>query len=494
MLASPIAHAHFRLGGGWRQNLLVVGAYTALVVLLTTLALRTSSDQDRPEVSAACLSIVAIVQAVFAILIAPGAVRRAVLRDFQTGMIESHRPTPLSGLNMVYGYLTGPTAQSFMLFTAGLIIGGYLAGIYGVSLGFPSLMLASWYASQLCLAALAFMVIAVALLTALATAGKTNLMVLIIIFGVFGGWFLIPFVPGLTLLMGVMSAGLVLEAIGQKSLVAGSEAVLGWAMLLQIAMAIVLIAASCRKARAPDKPVFSIPLSLALLAVTGLALVLGWRHYGEFSRVIDWDQSSIAQWVGSGVTFALTGLFALSAAAYRRHQLDRVRLLTSGRPPATFHGFDSMPILITAATALILACTLPPAVHRDLHTAPLAVAAPVLAAWLMSFWVDFTVISIALARGRGVFRLILLSWGMFKALPLLIEGVLAFVAEMLGDDHATEWTIAGLSPIGTLIQVSLRHNPWIGVAAQAAIAIGVTLLGIQIRRNLRVTHSSKLPT
>jgi hypothetical protein len=202
-----LTSANFQLSGGWRQNVVIVGLYAVMTAALATLAYRTAKPADYGDVSAVCLSLITAIQGVVVLLIAPGAVRKAVLRDFQTGMIESHRLTPLSGLSLVLGYLTGPTAQAFLVYATGLLLGGMFAGAYGQSLGFAGVALSAWYGGQLCLLMLGLLVTALSLLAALASAGKANLMVLLLLFGVFGGWFVLPFVPGLALLAGVMSGG-----------------------------------------------------------------------------------------------------------------------------------------------------------------------------------------------------------------------------------------------------------------------------------------------
>ena len=116
----------------------------------------------------------------------PAAVRKAVLRDFQSGMIESHRLSPMSGPKIVIGYMTGAPVQSGCLLLASLLLGTAFAA--HVARDLSAVVLTGWYVMQGCLLCLAFMVAALSLLVALGTAGKVDVLTVGVLLVIFGGW------------------------------------------------------------------------------------------------------------------------------------------------------------------------------------------------------------------------------------------------------------------------------------------------------------------
>ncbi|MCK4341899.1 MAG: hypothetical protein KAY37_09280 [Phycisphaerae bacterium] len=488
MLLSPLTRVNFQLAGGWRQNMLIAGAYLALVVLISNVAYRSSEPGDRNTITTVLLTIITVVQGLIVLLLAPGAVRKAVLRDFQTGMIDSHRVTPLSGLNLVLGYLTGPTSQALLLYGVGLLLGGYFAGAYGQSLGFTGLMLSGWYFSQLCMLTLALLLSALVLLSALASDGKTNIMALLVIVGVLGGWFLLPFVPGLALLLGVMSAGLLIQMLGRTGPITSNSMVTAWAMVLQVALTLILLRAACRKIRAPDRALFSIRLGLILLTVMGVTLVLGWHFFSDIAGLFGPSYATSAQWFGSTTAFLLVALFPLAAVATERYRRGRVTALTTNRPPAMLDTVDLLPILLTIMTFAVMGLMLPVGLELRLHHERLTVALPLIAAVALSLWTDYACIYITLVRGKRMFWILVLSWATLKGVPLMVEGAAAVIAEMAGQGMEISWQFAGFSPIGTLIVVSEEQNPWPGLAAQLVIAVLGTVLALRLRRKLLPTE------
>lgn len=481
----PLTRAHFLLAGGWRQNIVILGVYAALVVTLATAIYGNCKPEDQTAVSGVFLFVITLVQGLLVLLIAPGAVRKAVLRDFQSGMMESHRLTPLSGLNLVVGYLAGPTAQALLLYAAGLVMGGYLAGAYGQSVRFAAGAIGGWYFSQLCLLTLALLVIALVLLTALATKGKANLITLLVLFSVLGGWFVVPFVPGVALLMGAMSAGFLGTFLIRTGPIATTNpGVLGWAILLQVVIGVILLAAAARKVRAPDRPAFSVLLGLLLLIASGVALGAGLHFFSDYRRLFRWEQNPIWQWLGSAVAFMLVALLPLAASAEERHSADRSALLARGYRSAVWRSADFMPLLLTLMTILAMYWMqqLQPDVAFDVERRTLLV--PMLVAIGLSFWTDYACIGWARGRGRSAFFGMLVAWLLLKALPLAIEGMMVFAADLARRENPTEWWFAGLSPVGTLFMATRQANPWPGIFVQGVVAAAVTVLARRPARRM----------
>ncbi len=486
-----LTKAHFRLSGGWRQNLLIIGTYVALVVALASAAYCATNPDEYRVVHGTFLILVSVVQGGLVLLVAPSAIRRAVFRDFQSGMIESHRLTPLSGLSLVTGYLTGPTAQAFLLYAVGLPIGGYFAGAYGQSLGIGAVSVVDWYLSQLCLLTLAIMELALVLLVSLATAGRANLMALLVFFGVFVGWGLVRLVPGLALLAGLWSAGRLLMNLlwvpyaGARP---GNPAAMGWAMLLQLAIATTLLVAACRKVRAPDRPAFTVRLGLVLLMLAGLTLAAG-LYFADSFQQRPTPVEPYWEWVASATVFVLVGLLPLSAAAAERQRQDR-RLAWSFSTPPRLCRFDALPLLLTVLSGALMFAMVPR--RLELPSAQLSrVGWPVLAVGL-SFWTDYCVIYLARSRGRSTFLALVLSWLVLKALPLAIEMGMILIAVLTDSSRVSAGWMAGLSPVGTMVLTvvgsdSQSDSRWVligGLAVQSVLAGLATLLVHRARDRL----------
>ncbi len=476
-----LAKVQFELSGGWRQNAIILAVYVALVLAVSGFVYGYAGASHHDEVSATFLTIMSIIQGALVLLVAPSAVRRAVLRDFQTAMIESHRLTPLSSLSLVLGYLTGPAAQVMLLYGAGLVVGGYFAADYGQSLGFPGVIITGWYASQLSVLTLALLVAALVLLTALATRGKTNLMLPLILLGVFGGYWLVLLVPGLALLMGVMSGGLIISVLTRSAATALDPAMLGWAMVLQVAMALVLLIACCRKVRAPDRPAFSLGSGLLLLLVSGFTLVMGVRYFEGFRRLIDWDESWLWQWGGSTLAFVLVGLIPLAAAASQRQHRDRAAVLATRQRPPILRLLDLTPLLLAALTAALMVLLLLEVETVRLSWSLLTEPTPVAAlsvAFFLTFWTDYVLVYTARTWQRSAKFALLFTWFILRIVPVAADAAAALSSFLTGEPAmAVVWRAAGISPIGSLLILVRGGNPWPGIAIQGIIAAVATLIG-----------------
>lgn len=474
-----LTDAHFRLAGGWRQNLAILIGYLGLVVFTATLFYRTAGPSDFGQVSGALLGIVTGVQGLMLLLVAPGAIRNAVKRDFDTGMMESHRLTPLTGLSLVLGYLTGPTAQALMMYGMGLLVGGYFAGSYGQSIGFVGASVGGWYFSQLCLLPLALLIAALVLLTAVATRGKANLLAILVLGGVFSGWLVVHLVPGVALLMGVMSAGLLGKLVGLGAIGGSDPAVLGWAMLLQVAVALPLYAAACRKVRYPHRPAFSLFLGLALLAATAVCLATGMYYLGDYNQWTGWERQPQWQTLGSVLTFMLVALLPLVAAATKSSAPVAERARRVGT--LVCHAVPALLALSTAGLLLVIVWT-PDASVVSAECWPL-----VLVALLLSFHTDFAVIRLAQRTGLSVFVALLVDWIVLKILPVVVTSAAAIAQELLGREVVVAGWLGGLSPLGTLLD-ALRFTPtWPGLGFQGVVLVVLAVAALRLRRPLAVS-------
>ncbi|MGE0479979.1 MAG: hypothetical protein AB7Q17_05850 [Phycisphaerae bacterium] len=496
MTANPLFWLNFRLAGAWRSLLTGVGLLSAAVLVFAGISYRMASPGAAAGVSGTWLGIITLAQSAFLLLAAPAAVRKAVLRDFQTGMIESHRLSPMSGLKVVLGYLTGAPVLVYVLYALGLVFGSFFVGHYTLSVGVPQAA-GSWYFVQGCLVLLSFMICSIILLVALSTSGKTNVVGLLIIGLIFGGWTIVAVVPGLALMTGLMSVDLLFAMVSNPragGTLTGNPLVLPLAALTQLVFGTIFVLASARKVRYPERAMFSIPLVLTLLATWAATLVLGVALLPAKSNIsLGFEEvGAAAQVIGSAIAFMLVALLAVVAAAVELYHVDRAAAfdrtaLRRAIPPLL------MPLLLAAAMAgltLLLATmhrnvdALPAGILTTLQDRPWRIA--LFCAALLTFWTDLALVYVAVAQGTSVFRRVLIAALVLKVGPLLFDGGAIIAYEQVDRD----WTPADLgfsggSPVGTYVLSALpAMNPWPGIIMQGVIAGLATWWALSVRKRL----------
>lgn len=493
---NPMFGLHVRLMGAWRSQAIILLVLLGGIGALASATYRMADPADRAQVSTGWLTVVLIAQAAFALLIAPGAIRRAVQRDFDTGMMESHRLSPMSGFKIVLGYLTGPTAQAMLLFATNLLVGTYFAAQRALDYGAPLSLatLGPTWLLQLGLLLLAFMLASLVLLTALVSAGKTNIIGLVVLMATVVGWWAWAFVPGVALVFGVLT---VIEVLGvfamQRAPTPGTVSSLTvlMAALAQVAFGITFVVAACRRVRAPERAMFTLPLAIVLLTIWGAALVLGVRYMPAVHPWIPrFDLLATAQIICSTVAFMLVALFAVVAAANDAFRSDRAAAFGERAVDALPRAARATPLLLagmTLAAAVLMYGQLREGVRPPglaiAFSEPLTLLALGLAP-LLSFWIDYCLIYATIARGGKVFRsLIVWSLGL-KIMPLAIDMALTWVREAGEIERVpfTEGVFSGLSPYGTLALCCLEGGrPWPGLIVQVGLAVGATYLALRAR-------------
>lgn len=496
MTANPLFWLNFRLAGAWRSLLTGVCLLSAAVFVFAGISYRMSAPGAAAGVSGTWLGIITLAQAGFLLLAAPAAVRRSVLRDFTTGMIESHRLSPMSGLKVVLGYLTGAPVLVYVLYALGLVFGSFFVGHYTLSVGVPQAA-GGWYFVQGCLLLLSFMICSLILLVALSTSGKTNVIGLLIIVLIFGGWTIVAVVPGLALLTGLMSVDLLFAIVNNPRAgvtLTGSPLVLPLAALTQLAFGVLFVLASARKVRFPERAMFSIPLVLTLLATWAATLVLGVALLPQKSNLpLGFEEvGAAAQVIGSAIAFMLIALLAVVAAAVELYHVDRAAAFD---PTALRRAAAPllMPLLLAAAMAgltLLLAM-----VHRDVGALPTGMLntlqnpawrIALFCAALLTFWTDLALVYVAVAQGTSIFRRLLIAALVLKVGPLLFDGG-AIIAYEQVNRHWTPSNLgfSGGSPVGTYVLSALpATNPWPGIIVQGVIAGLATWWALSVRKRL----------
>jgi len=506
MTANPLVWLHVRLSGNPRMPLYMACGYVGLVAFFTVLSLRLSGPRAAGGVYSAWLGVISAVQALLLLVMIPNAVHRAVQRDFRTGMIDSHRVSPMGNLQIVAGYLLGPALPTLGLFAAGLLMGLFFAARVAVGLGTgvrlgAQVVVGGWVLGQGALLLLCLMLSSIALLAAVAAEGtKFNLLGTMFVIAVFGGWVVFPAVPGLSLLAGLLSAERLIGTISRGTPTGGASGTIALASLLQALFAVVFITAAARRFRRLRGSLFTIPLSLVLLALWALTLVLGMAVHQPAWVNRERDEFTAVQLGASTVAFLIVSLFALHAAAAERLALDRADALGQPVPQARKRCLEAMPLLCGVAALVLLGIMaavcegtdrpLAPGLAEAMRSAPLWIAVGL--AMVLTVWADYNIFYAAGVLNVRAWVVLLLTWGVLRAGPPALDGL---VASIVHDALEREWTgwglLTGCSPIGTMILTQRPSSAiWTGLAAQAGLlAVTVLLRRRTQRRILPGTHS-----
>ncbi|MBI5866541.1 MAG: hypothetical protein HZB38_18905 [Planctomycetes bacterium] len=497
MFGNPLWWVHLQMAGRLRGLAILGGAFLAVIFLFHSLSYKLADARDAGKLSAVWLGIMTVAEGLFLLVLAPGAIRRAVQRDFQSGMIESHRLTPMSNWRIVLGYLIGPTAQAAVLFAAGLLVGTYFAAesAAGLQLGAAltaRVWIGGWILVIATFLAVAIMFSSFVLLTGIATSGKTNVIGVVIAIGVFGGWMVVFAVPGLGLLLGVFGGGALLDAIFFRSGAVSVDP--RTAMLtapLQLVFAGIFLNAACGKLRRPERAIFGIWQAVVLLVVWGLTLVVGLAQLDTYAPLFgEFGSGASIQIICSIAAFMLVAFFASRAAAVDLLLADRAAAHGERPPAGHTRSRIGVPILLAGLTWLALAAMIrwTPAEVMDSAvlgwTANRVALLSVCAAFFLSFAIDFGWLYITAVWGmRPMICVLLLAVGL-KAIPIVAD--LALFAAFTESSHSP-WTgwgyLTALSPIGTLmlLNADLDNRLWIGLAVQAAVLFA-TIAVFQLAR------------
>jgi len=276
--------------------------------------------------------------------------------------------------------------------------------------------------------------------------------------------------------------------------ISGDPIVIVNAAVLQFIFCVIFLAAACGRLRASDRPLFSLRLGLILLLIWGFTLVAGMhaapKHAWLFS---EWRDYGHAQLLASTVAFMLVGLFALIAAAANLFHHDRAAAFGEQRGRQQHLGLKLVPAVLALLTMLCLFL-----MFRGLSPGQLSGSAlhgfeswstwaAILAAMLFSFWIDFNWVFFLAAHGRRIVISLVIMLMLLKGVPLGLDGMISYCArELAGLDWTGYGYLSALSPIGTLMLAPNGGAPvWVGLAFQAALALGATVLGRRARRRLR---------
>jgi len=455
---NPLLWVHFRLAGGLRNAITLGVGYALIAGVVAVFTFGGDLGVKPAAIATAWLLVMSMLQSGILVLAGAGSIRRAIQQDFATGMMDSHRLTPISGPSAIFGYIIGPNIGPLLLLGMNTLFGLPLCAVSGYPVH-------EWLTGILVTLVFAGMVWCATAVVAMVTQGYGGVVALVGISTLMAGWLVVPIVPGLAaLVFGVVAATF--------SMLPGSGGILSLDLLPITAtiLAQVVVAATCfwaaaRKYRRPDRRAFSAWLAFALLAEFALVGGLGiavWKARPQPLRDVPSAHIS-TQIIATLTVLAVLAMLPISAmvqahvAWQRRHRLEPGR--PGRRPPFPLLGVLLAALFIVGAVAVFVEGAV---VHRITLAAWRLTDGPGhLREWLLSF----VVLAVGLmppalllrpsyrrnASGAVIVGLwFLLTW----LLPPLLDLILNVSLAPTGD--ATVTWLTGISPIGALVLVWYR--------------------------------------
>lgn len=464
---NPLGWAQYRMLCSPKRHLQVAIVFPLIVVAIASLIYRgvqpLALNNFMPGMQIALL----ILQGVLLMVGGPSAIRRAVQRDYATGMTDSHRLMPVSSHGIVFGYLTGPSAQILILAVETFLIGLICCHFTGPK------AYGAWAAIHIFLVCATLFVWTASVLSAIGTAGKANLVGIAIAIGVLGGWGLVLVLPGMAMFLGIFN----FRFLSRVAMGGTPPTETVYALPFQLAFAATFFLAAARKVRRADVQAFNWPLGMLLFLEAALLLLLGLLKREDFAnRGFDISARGWFPVMASSLVLCIVALIPIGAAAQAEARWTRRRALdplTVDRRPIPYL-VAALPIL-----ALLVVTTTWGAYPYDLEvtTSPrtwfhaglvLAVGVLAMAGFARRLY----------ARNDRAFLGTLVYFCVLWLAPIATEFV-AIAYFDLANETTRKSTIyyptviSALSPLGAAyaLAMNVRSNIWPGLVFQAAVAL-----------------------
>ena len=471
-LPIPMWRVQHQLLGGNRRMLMVIIVSAAVLVVGFLTIQRLFQTEPFSTVVSGILNFLAALQAFIAAFGGCNAVHRAMLRDYETKMIESHRLTPMSNGSVVLGYLFGSTLQISVVLFVVTMFGAVLALLAAVPL-------ASWFYGNLLVVMGAVTLWSLVVFSGMRPAKPVNPAGVILAVALLGhvGLLLLP-AAGLLLSVYPIAMGV--------TLLMGATTPSGPAIALLTLLSVLLtgfwIVAAAAKYRRPDLPALNASRGLILLCIWLLLGAFGIIAYSRAGAVVPlaWSGPDVTdtQWAITLALSLLVALVPLSGAVECRILIRR------GVAPRDW--LDRVPDWLVAVIGGVMICLVmalaglpvwPTLIGGSLESAQRG--AVFWRAWL--YTITACVLALLFARGLLVVAysflksprgpagvLILATW----AGPLLLDYILADVLRDYGQPLTYSWLL-GCSPAGTIIAVWMKIPVplWHGFIVQLVLAL-----------------------
>lgn len=489
----PFWKLQFQLLGGSRRMAGVTFAYALLVTVGAWSWSR--ADANFNTVASFMLNILVIIQGTILGVGGCNAVYRAVLRDYQTRMIESHRMTAMPNLTVVVGYLFGPTQQVLVLFLINVLAGIVIS----YDAGFP---IDKWMLGHVTALSGSLTLWAMTVCAGVGLNKPISPVPGLLGIGVLS--FLLTVVPAAGMMTGVYSGYLSLVlSWGSRNFITGlgpasfsDLSILGLLLVQQVFTGFWLWAAA-RRYRRPDLPIFSAKGGLLLLLLWTLISVIGFRVMDELiragSRLTEESTFRMASWIGTIIGGLIIAALAVAGTVeslilVRRGRQPRDR---TDRCPPLAALILSFVILIGGLSVYFMYASQAsePTIFGRLFSAGSR-------RW-MTAWILYTIVPtlLALVTVEGIMTTLLMRPVPLKRLggiiilalwagPLMIDAISLLYQTITDAPGVSLSWIWGCSPLGTI--ASAWQRDWeaplaVGLAVQVIIAVVAQLLALKQR-------------
>ncbi len=471
MFNNPIAWAHFKVRGGWKNHLWGTGGYLLLVTAVIVVTMRLN-----PIGAMLTMWTTAMLGLQLAVFIPYGGtmISNAIRRDISSGLLESHRLMPVSSGTAIFGYLVGPTFQAVCLAAINFIIGTTTATLSGISID-------TWLmVNVIVISFVAFLWVGF-VFAAFVSKNAFGILFGLMMFttiGSSGG--VMEMVPALNVLITPLIGNSIFSLIQRGGPVATIS--YAWAFIAQLVFGSIFYLGAMRRYRRDDVPALGVTLGLLLLAAWIVTSAMGIARSNEFiyvgtlRRPVEYLSRSVPI-IATLLSGMLLGLAAISAAARASAEWMRT-LLASGRRPGDR---PVSPLLISCLATLIvfpIVLVLKPRFNvqaRILWPAFIVV---------LSFFVSMNYLLRIFYRAGRKAAILLAMWIILTWLVPI--GLDALRHTQLSSDDRPLFSLA--SPWGELIDlVSARPTGAVfGLIFQAVIAVVLAALFHMAEPNARV--------
>ncbi|GIK16953.1 MAG: hypothetical protein BroJett003_19170 [Planctomycetota bacterium] len=477
---APLIYVQGHLQGGPRRFAAIAVAYVAIAGFAMAVARRlTSSRLTWADIADGALKTVAISQGFILILVGSNMIYRALFRDFQSRMIESHRLSPMSNTSVVTGYLFGGPLQALLLFGLNVLL-GYALGLIAQA---PA---NSWFGGNALLLTGAVMIWSLTIFWGVGVGKPVSPVGPLIGLG-FSAQLLFVFVPGMALLFGVYGSSLaVWVMLGQGS---PGPAAIALVAATNLVFALFWLNAACARYRRPDLPAINALRGTVLLLMWLAASTVGIRAYQQvaqtraFANVLPDVPEALIHWLVSLGASMLLAFIPLRNAVILRNiarQGTRLRDWSDRFPPLALLVILD-PVLICGVSALLGVDVWRPMIDEYTWSLPeTTFNQAALRAWSATFLaclfacVTMTALSILERRRRSP-----ALWMTILILMLIWMFPPAFDAGRAALQRTSGTWLAGASPFGTIKiawSASDRTTLIPGLIAQGAVAALLLLL------------------
>lgn len=345
---NPIGWAHAELQGGLRRSALIGVGYLVVVFIFIGMAQRSAGvgvTLSASTFATTVLSVLMGLQSVLLLLFVSSNVRKAVQKDFTSGMMESHRLCPVSGWTAVLGYLTGPSVHVAGVTLANLVLVFFLA--VSSDLGFQAV--AAWCFGLVLSVVAAALLGVLSLLLALCTRASMGAVGLLTFLLIFGGAQLAFVVPGLGVAAGFLPIASTIKSAGRGGIRIDLNVI--FSACWQIALGLIAAAAAARRYPRDDQPAFTWRLGMIavfLAAQAGCIGIVMWLKDYQ-ARWGGWMTDDLGtNWIPTLGMLLLTCILPVAAAAKARIRCLQVRAIDPGGGP-----HRAMPMILVCAIGAI---------------------------------------------------------------------------------------------------------------------------------------------